>query len=394
MTVIQQPQRLHAAHLTAEDVQNIGRELDAVRQRVLDSLGAGDAAYIRRVIAVQRSLELGSRVVLLAGRWRPAWLIGTASLSLAKILENMEIGHNVLHGQWDWMRDPKIHSTTWQWDHASPPDQWKRAHNEIHHKYTNIVGKDNDLGYGIMRVAEDQQWQPRHLAQPLWNLITACIFEWGIAMYDADLGEGLRAKRGLPKETRTRLNAALRRAGKQATKDYVVHPAMSGPGYKRTLAANAIANLVRNVWSHSVIMCGHFPEGVETFELESLNEDETRGEWYVRQMLGSADISGSWLMHLMTGHLSHQIEHHLFPDLPSNRYAEIAPEVEDLFKRYGLSYCSRPLLRQVGSAWHRVFRLSLPNGWLAETNRKNLGRQLGALGRMARRGAPDAAAAF
>jgi NADPH-dependent stearoyl-CoA 9-desaturase len=387
VTVVQQPPRLHAAHLTAEDVENIGYELDALRQGVLDSRGARDAAYIRRVIAVQRSLELGSRVVLLAGKWRPAWLLGTASLSLAKILENMEIGHNVLHGQWDWMRDPKIHSTTWQWDHASPPDQWKRAHNEVHHKYTNIVGKDNDLGYGIMRVAEDQPWEPRHLAQPLWNLITACIFEWGIAMYDADLGDGLRAKRGLPPETRARLRAALRRAGKQATKDYVVHPALSGPGFRRTLAANAIANLVRNVWSHSVIMCGHFPEGVETFELESLDEDETRGEWYVRQMLGSADISGSWLMHLMTGHLSHQIEHHLFPDLPCNRYAELAPQVEDLFQRYGLSYCSRPLLRQVGSAWHRVFRLSLPNGWLAETNRKNLGRQLGVLARMASHGA-------
>ena len=39
-------------------------------------------------------------------------------------------------------------------------------------------------------------------------------------------------------------------------------------------------------------------------------------------------------MHLMTGNLSHQIEHHLFPDLPSNRYAEIAPRVEALFDKY------------------------------------------------------------
>ena len=73
-----------------------------------------------------------------------------------------------------------------------------------------------------------------------------------------------------------------------------------------------------------MIMCGHFPEGVETFEQEALDEDETRGEWYLRQMLGSADISGGPLLHLMTGNLSHQIEHHLYPDLPSNRYAEIA----------------------------------------------------------------------
>jgi fatty acid desaturase len=362
-----------------------------LRQRILESRGERDAAYIRRVISVQRALELGGRAVLLGGKWRPAWVLGTVSLSLAKILDNMEIGHNVLHGQWDWMRDPKIHSSTWDWDHSSPPKQWQHAHNDTHHKYTNIVGKDNDLGYGIMRVAEEQPWQPRHLAQPIWNFVTACIFEWGITMYDADLGNNLREKRGLAPETKIRLRQALRKAGKQVTKDYVIHPALSGPGYKRTLAANAIANLVRNVWSHSVIMCGHFPEGVETFELEALNEDETRGEWYVRQMLGSADISGSKFMHLMTGNLSHQIEHHLFPDLPSNRYYEIAPEVQNLFERYGLSYNARPLVPQVASAWHRVFRLSLPNGWLEETNRRNLGRQLVKLGRMARGGAPDPA---
>jgi fatty acid desaturase len=150
-----------------------------------------------------------------------------------------------------------------------------------------------------------------------------------------------------------------------------------------TLGANVVANLVRNLWSHSIIMCGHFPEGVETFELESLDPDESRGEWYLRQMLGSADITGSKFMHLMSGNLSHQIEHHLFPDLPSNRYAEIAPHIKDLFQRYGLSYNARSLVPQVASAWHRVIRLSLPNGWLAATNWSNAPQQLRLLGRMA-----------
>ena len=142
-------------------------------------------------------------------------------------------------------------------------------------------------------------------------------------------------------------------------------------------AASATANLTRNLWSHSIIMCGHFPEGVSVFELEELDEDETRSEWYVRQMLGSADISGPAFLHLMSGNLSHQIEHHLFPDLPSNRYAEIAPRVRELFDplRPGLqrppATCGRS-----ASAWHRVVRLSLPNGWLAETNRRNWRSQL------------------
>jgi linoleoyl-CoA desaturase len=133
-------------------------------------------------------------------------------------------------------------------------------------------------------------------------------------------------------------------------------------------------------------MCGHFPEGVETFEKNAIPEDETRGEWYLRQMLGSANISGSAFLHLMSGNLSHQIEHHLFPDLPSNRYAEIAPKVRALFEKYDLTYCSRPMPQQVYSAWHKVVRLSLPNGWLATTNRKNVGSQLKLLWGMTAKG--------
>ena len=274
VTALENKSRNQVEHLTAEDVEAIGSELDAIRQSVLESRGERDAAYIRRVIDVQRKLEMAGRVLLLASRYRPAWVLGTTCLALAKILDNMEIGHNVLHGQWDWMRDPKIHSSTWEWDHASPAEQWKRAHNVQHHTYTNIIGKDNDLGYGIMRVDEDQPWKPRYLVQPLWNFVNACIFEYGIAMYDIDIGDHLREKRGLAPDSGPRIRQTFDKASRQFTKDYVLFPAISGgisghPGAAPSLA-NVTANVVRNIWAHSVIMCGHFPEGVETFEQESL----------------------------------------------------------------------------------------------------------------------------
>ncbi len=239
----------------------------------------------------------------------------------------MEIGHNILHGQWDWMRDPKIHSSTWEWDMASPSEQWKHSHNELHHTYTNVIGKDNDLGYGIMRVDEGQRWTPFHLGQPIWCFINAVFFEYGIAAYDLDLGAVIKKKQTKDPEFRRRAKQVLGKIRKQVTKDYVAHPVLSIPtgSFLPTLAANFTANIVRNLWSNSIILCGHFPEGVETFEKRSI-EGESKGDWYVRQMLGSANISGSKALHLMSGNLSHQIEHHLFPDLPSNRYAEIAPQ--------------------------------------------------------------------
>jgi linoleoyl-CoA desaturase len=267
-----------------------------------------------------------------------------------------------MHGQWDWMRDPRIHSTSWEWDNATPSDMWKHSHNQIHHTFTNVLGRDNDLGYGIMRVDEDQRWSPFYLGQPLYNVVNMLIFEYGIAAYDLEIGKVLKGRKDKALFAK-QVGAVLGKIRKQATRDYLVHPLLSGPSALTTLAANVTANVVRNVWTHSVIMCGHFPEGVETFQKTSI-DGETRGEWYLRQMLGAANISGGPVLHLMTGNLSFQVEHHLYPDLPSNRYKEIAPKVQELFERYGLTYTSGPLPTQVASAWAKVLRLSLPNGFL------------------------------
>ncbi|MFN8072159.1 MAG: acyl-CoA desaturase [Mycobacterium sp.] len=363
MTTLQRTSPNPIAHLSPEDIENLGAELDAIREQVIASRGERDAAYIRNVVTAQRRLELGSRAVLLFSLFPPAWLAGTVGLAVSKIIENMEIGHNVMHGQWDWMRDPKIHSTTWEWDNAAPSDLWKHSHNELHHTYTNVLGKDHDLGYGIMRVDEGQPWKPFLLFQPLTNLVNACFFQYGIAFYDVEIGKYLKGR--IPKdEFRTRVKGVLRKIRRHATRDYVLHPLLSGPSALTTLTANLTANLVRNLWTHSVIMCGHFPEGVATYEKTSI-EGETRAEWYLRQMLGSANISGSAAMHFMTGNLSFQIEHHLFPDLPSNRYQEIAPKVQEVFERYGLTYTAGPLPKQVASAWAKIIRLSLPNDFLS-----------------------------
>jgi len=360
-----------AAHLTPEDIEAIGHELDALRKEVMDSRGERDAAYIRKVIAVQRYLEMGSRAVLLFSNVkvkgiRPAWWLGTAGLSVAKILENMEIGHNIMHGQWDWMRDPKIHSTAWEWDNASPSSQWKHSHNEIHHTFTNVLGRDNDLGYGILRVDEDQKWTPFYLAQPVWHVGNALLFEYSIAAYDLELGKYVATKNRMSEEDKARFRSdakeVLAKIKRQATKDYLVHPALSAPtgSARTTFTANVVANLVRNFWTNTVIICGHFPPGISTFEKTSI-EGETRGEWYLRQMLGSGNISGSKAMHVMTGNLSHQIEHHLYPDMPSNRYAEIAPRIRDLMERYDLPYVTGNLWKQSASVYVKVAQLSLPN---------------------------------
>jgi linoleoyl-CoA desaturase len=347
-----------ATDLNTTDIEEFGRALDELREQILAGRGEDDARYIRRVIAIQRGLEVGGRAVMFASLLPPAWLAGTAMLATAKILENMEIGHNVLHGQWDWMRDPQIHSTTWEWDMASPAEQWKHAHNYVHHTYTNVLGKDRDIGYAMLRVTPEQRWHPGYLAQPLFNLALAAVFEWGIAIYDAEVERAWRGEKSWH-DTWAQLQKTLRKGGRQAVKDYLAFPLLAGPAFLPVLLGNVSANLARNVWAHTIIFCGHFPDGVEVFTEEQI-ENETRGAWYLRQLLGSANIDGPALLHLLSGNLSHQIEHHLFPDLPSNRYAEIAPKVRALCERFGLPYATGSLPRQTASVWKRILRLALP----------------------------------
>ena len=381
--------------LTATQIEQLGVELDELHAQVRADLGDRDARYIRSMIAFQRRLALIGRAELIASRWRGPWVLGAATLGLAKILENMEIGHNVLHGQWDWMNDPVINSRAWDWDTASTAEAWRHSHNYIHHTYTNILGKDRDLGYEIMRIDPAQSWHPFYLLQPFYNVLLSLLFEWGVAVHDLDF-TAIRAGEKSGRQVRRELRGIGGKARAQIVKDYIAWPLISGlvmtaveaavmsarareegrargavsrlvarrafrEPFKRTLTADVAANLMRNVWSYAIIFCGHFPDQTYTFTPEE-TVDETRGAWYVRQLCGAANIEGGPMFHVISGNLGYQVEHHLFPDMPSTRYGEIAPRVREICERYGLPYNSGPFHQQLGMVQRTILRLALPGG--------------------------------
>ena len=389
------------AHLTDEEMEELGREFAAIHEEVYSDLGERDRRYITGVIRAHRLLGTAGRAMLAGSRSKPLWLLGTATLAAAKILENMELGHNILHGQWDWMNDPYIHSSTWDWDTASTAEAWKHSHNYIHHTYTNIRGKDKDLGYEIMRIDPKQEWSPAYLLQPLYNLLLMGLFEWGVALHDLDL-EAVRERRKPLKDVWHDLKGISGKARDQIVKDYVGWPAVSAAaaagleavratparptrrrgrsglkdavagrlggvptaardGFVATFWADITANLIRNLWTHSIIFCGHFPDQTYTFSQEEV-ENETKGGWYARQLVGAANITGSPLFHLMSGNLGYQVEHHLYPDMPSSRYSEIAPRVRDICERYRLPYNTGPFSQQLGMVHRTILRLAFPGG--------------------------------
>ena len=344
--------------LRPDEVDAFGHELDELRRDIVGDLGARDVEHIRRIIGLARRSEAAGRILLHLGIGPLSFVTGSGALALAKILDNMEIGHNVLHGQYDWTGDPELDSRRLDWDITCPPEDWRHWHNYEHHTFTNILGKDRDIGYVFLRTCPEQRWHPGHLFQPAAALGLALFFQWGIGAHGLRLEDTLRGRARLS-ALRARAAPLVRKAGWHVLKDYALYPSLALWNAPRVAAGNLLANTARNVWAFAIIFCGHFPEGVRVFREDEV-EDETRGEWYLRQLAGSANIEGSRVLHILSGHLSHQIEHHLFPDIPASRYPEIAERVRAICARYDLPYNTGPLWLQFGSVVTRLLRLSLP----------------------------------
>jgi fatty acid desaturase len=350
--------------MSYEQLEEFGRELDGVRQRVLDDLGQSDADYIRRVIKARNALEVLGRIGLFMPFFWPAFVAGILMLGVAKILENMEIGHNVMHGQYDWMNDPLVNGQKYEWDNVAPAQEWKHGHNYMHHTYTNIHGMDRDIGYNMFRIDAEQPWYPSHRFNLPLATVLMFLFEWGVMYHGVELDEYL-AGRMDKAEFQGRKQRAMRKIRRQLLKDYVAFPALSLVLVPFTswwvplavMGGTFVANVIRNIWTFLIIFCGHFPAEVETFKEEEA-QNETRGQWYLRQLLGSANISGGKFFHVLTGNLSYQIEHHLFPDIPARRYGAVSEDVHRLVEKYDLRYNTGRLSKQLWSVASQLHQLS------------------------------------
>jgi linoleoyl-CoA desaturase len=356
--------------LSRAEAEAFGRELDALRDRVRADLGQRDVEHIRGVIRVLRYSEVTGRILLHLGIGPVSFVLGVTALGASKILENMEVGHNVMHGQYDWTGDPSLDSKAYEWDMVADSELWRHSHNFEHHTFTNILGRDRDIGYMFLRVHPLQPWQPRHAIQPLITAMLALVFQWGIAFHELHLDELFAGGQPLA-VLRRRAAPVLRKAGWQLAKDYLAYPLLALANAPRVALGNLLANGMRNVWIFAIVFCGHFPAGTRMY-LEADLPDETRGEWYVRQVNGSANLTGSRAFHVLTGHLSHQIEHHLFPDLPAARYPEIAAQVREICERYGQIYNTGSLTAQLGSVAKALVRHALPTPRVGTRDRSSV----------------------
>lgn len=354
-------------HLTAAEVDTFAKRLDDIRDEVFSSLGEQDAQYINNVLNTVRYSEIAGRGLLMTLGWLPpAWLAGVALLGFSKIVENMELGHNVMHGQYDWMNDPKFSGAAYDWDNTCSAPMWKHSHNYMHHTYTNIIDKDLDIGYDAVRMTHEQPWHVHDILNLAKLVGIATLFQWAVGYHDIQVTKHEYADD--PKRTKKMMakwRQFAQKSARQVGKDYVFFPVISGINFLPTLTGNMAANLIRNCWAFAIIFCGHFSADVEMFD-ESTLDNESKGDWYIRQIKGSGNIQGGQFFHFLSGNLSHQIEHHVFPDMPANRYQEIAPKVQALCGEYGIHYTTGRFTKQFSEVMVRVAVFSLPNNLLAK----------------------------
>ena len=217
---------------------------------------------------------------------------------------------------------------------------------------------DRDIGYGILRMSEDQSWQPYYLGNPVYAFLLMVLFQYGVALHELET-ERIRAGEITIADKREILEGIWRKTKRQTLKDYVAFPLLAGPFAPWVFAGNLTANLIRNVWSYAIIFCGHFPDGTQEFTIEE-TKDETRGMWYFRQILGSANLTGGKLFHVMSGNLSFQIEHHLFPDIPAHRHAEISAGGAGDLRALRHSLQQGPAAEQFATVVRKIVKLALP----------------------------------
>ena len=381
---------------TEQELLAFQQALDDIRAWVLAQLGQDDARYVKTLLWLARGLATLGRGCLVVGAWFwPTWWLGVLALTLSHLIETMELGHNLMHGQFNWMNDRRFSGKDFRWGFACEPEDWRHFHNLTHHHYANVLGRDRD--YGSLRWSAEKPWRPANLWQPLMALVSAVSFEWGVAVHNLQLERRRSDPEGFAARARTLWPRTRARMGLIARREYLWWPlvgasvgacvglvaAMAGQvwgasspasmawsavaagawhGGSAVLMGNALASVARSVWGFFIIACGHFTAEAHMFDEADL-VGETKAQWYLRQALSAANFKAGWCLQVLSGHASHQIEHHLYPDLPSNRLAQIAPRVEAVCRRHGVPYNTGSLSRQVWTVVQRIVRHSFPGGW-------------------------------
>lgn len=354
----------------------IEAEFEAIKLKYRDKLGPQDVAYIKRLRAWSRRFEVLGRGLLWVSKEPITFALGVLFVWLHRNIEAIEIGHNVLHGQYDGFAEiPQFHSRHFKWKAPVDEEGWRREHNALHHVHTNVFEKDPDLNHGILRMNDKTPWNPMHRWQvPIYLLWVYPQILYGFNNQNLGFRQTQRAK-DFPEgnkgyalvEHPGQSEADLKRRHRHSVlrvlfKEYLVFPLLAlatGFSFWKVFLGNMLADAINNYWIALTIQATHFTAPLQPEE--ALNH---RGHWYLSQLDSSVNFKGPRFMSILWGHLNYQVEHHLFPDIPSRHYPAMSKEVRAVCRKHGLNY-------QVNETWGRAIRNYVAQMWQFSKPPKN-----------------------
>jgi len=346
----------------------IEAEFEAIKRKYREKLGPDDVAYIKGLRSWSRRFEVLGRGLLWVSKEPITFALGVFFVWLHRNIEAIEIGHNVLHGQYDGFPEiPQFHSRNFKWKAPVDEEGWRREHNALHHVHTNVFEKDPDLNHGILRMNDQTPWNPIHRWQvPIYLLWVYPQILYGFNNQNLGFGQRDRARKfpegnkgyatvDHPGQTLADLEKRRWRSVLRVTfKEYLVFPLLAlatGFSFWKVFLGNMLADGINNYWIAMTIQATHF-----TAPLQPEEALKHRGHWYISQLDSSVNFKGSRLMSILWGHLNYQVEHHLFPDIPSRHYPDMSKDVREVCKKYGLNY-------QVNQHWGHAIRNYVAHMW-------------------------------
>jgi len=374
---LNKPQAIKIASAQIRDdafYDQIEQEFEAIKQRHRAKMGAEDVAYIKGLRLKSRIFEVLGRGLLWTSRNPLSFGAGVGFLFLHRNIEAIEIGHNVLHGQYDYFPEiPQFHSHNFKWKAPIDEEGWRREHNAMHHVHTNVYEKDPDLNHGLLRTNDLVPWQKSHLWQvPLYFGVVYPTMLYRFNAQNLGFTQEYRAEafetgnQGYAvvdtsyasKEQREKMHA--RSVNRVLFKEYLVFPLLAkltGRSALKVLAGNFLADTINNYWIGMTIQATHFTE-----DLQDEAAVDHKGRWYLSQLESSVNFKGNRWQSILWGHLNYQIEHHLFPDTPSHRYPDMAKDVKALCQKYNLTYkCNESWAKAIKNYTAVFWKYSFPS---------------------------------
>lgn len=340
-----------------QEIEKFAKEIDFIYHEAKSKLGVEDLIHIKNMAELSKNLEHTGRTLIHLSKDPFTWSAGVLALGYHYLLEFTELGHNILHGQYDSIPgNNEILSSTWKWDNTMDEEDWKFEHHMVHHPFTNIIGKDNDFGFLAYRISAEQKWRLYHLFQiPMLfsqPLINTFFFPWYVATSRAlsESREVYSLQTYMP---------SFKKLAEHFFKNYILFPLMPQASYPKVALGNFLAKLFQNTYLEMILAISHLHKDAYTFPD---SDGETKGEYYLRQILSTCNFESSYdsMYNVVYGGINTHIEHHLFPDLPPNRLREVAPKVKAVCEKYSIPYRDGSFFGQFLGVVENAFIHSFP----------------------------------